>query len=365
MQVAGYFVDRAGVLGKLERTAGGGARIPCSMTEAKVMAYDAQVMKRQGYDVPPALLAKGSVRIYTPPEVIQAALPSLDAAPVTREHPGKMVDPTTYQKHVRGTVTKYAMDGAVARGEIVVNDAQLLGDIELGSKREVSLGYKSWTAFEPGVAPDGTAYDAVRTRIEYNHLAVVETARAGSQICLALDSADIPSQETEIMLKIKGVEYSADKAQAAVDSLEGEHAAMVAELAKLKGQLKEANDSLEVARAPETIAKAVEAKIAADKEAKDAADAAEAAAKVLKTKREAVAKAYPTISLEGKSADFIDGLHARLEADVAAETAGLAAVAGRGKAKEGTAQDSAQKPAKKLSAREKMIAENKKRSNGK
>ena len=77
-----YVVDRSGVLGKLQRTATGGYRVPATLARAGVMSYS----DGKG----------GTVRHYNPASVLEAALSDIVDAPVTFDHPAQMVTPQTY-----------------------------------------------------------------------------------------------------------------------------------------------------------------------------------------------------------------------------------------------------------------------------
>lgn len=336
-----YYVDRQGTLGKLERTPQGGYRVPATIARAGVMSYTADSLRKQGLSLPEGLT--GIVKIYMPAEVLQAAADSLRDAPVTNEHPPEMVNPSNFQRYAAGTVSASSVefDGKFLKGNVVVQDAKLLADIESGKRREVSAGYRAGTKFEPGITPEGEAYDAIRTVAEYNHAAIVTAGRAGDQVCLALDSTEIPGAK-QVTIKINGIEVAEGGVQAAVDTLEGHLAAKTAELEALKAKLAATESALVVADSDETF----EAKLAARK-------AAEAAAAARTEKLTKVKSAYPTIALDGKSDEYIDGLFAAISAD----PDGLDELTG--KTQTAPVKDAAQKPkVKKLTGRAKMLADN-------
>jgi hypothetical protein len=303
-----HFIDRAGSLGKLERTPQGGARAPANLARAGIMPYLAGELRRQGVALGPEWQDSDTLKIYLPPEVLQAAADTLGDAPVTNEHPPRFVTTATHKQYACGHVARETItfDGVHLKGQLVVQDAGLLTDIEVGTRRGVSLGYKAATVFDAGVTPDGEAYDAIRVRLEYNHAAVVKSPRGGETVCLALDSDLIPTEKDPIVtvkLKIKGAEHSVETAQTAVDSLEGSLAALTAEVDSLRTKLAEAEGALKVAQAPETIAKHVQ----------DATDA-KAAAEAKASKLEAVKKAYPTVDVANATDAFIDGMFATIKA---------------------------------------------------
>lgn len=171
-----YRVDYSGKLGKLQRTPQGGYRIPATIARVGVLEYG----DGKG----------GVVREYNPPEVLQAAMDSLADGPVTNEHPADEVTPSNYRNHSSGHVsgTPTFKDGML-HATLAIQDAALIADIEAGTRREVSAGYRAHVDHTPGTTPAGEPYDAIRTRIDFNHVAVVSEGRAGPNVRLVLDSA--------------------------------------------------------------------------------------------------------------------------------------------------------------------------------
>lgn len=314
-----YVVDR-GVLGKLQRTATGGYRIPATLARVGVMDYieDGKV-----------------VRHYNPPEVLQAALDSVVDVPVTNRHPKKMVDAASYRDVARGHVlgSPEFRDGHI-HATLAIQDAQLLADIEAGVCREVSMGYSVEFDNVPGETPDGEKYDVLRTKIDWNHIAVVPQGRAGKSVRCLLDSDQIPEEEV-IVFKIDGADVAQDQAQAAIDRLQGKADALQAQVADLQTKLDAALSEEAIDAA---VQKRVDAAEAAKAEAKRVADAAERKAKVL--------AARPELKLDDKSQDYIDGLFDALPSD----PDGLNQLRGKGPKK--PVIDAAPR----LSAREKMLA---------
>lgn len=315
----GHFVDRApNTLGKLERTPQGGYVAPATLATVGIMSYSARQLRAAGAPLGSEFQDSDMVRIYLPAEAIQSGLATMVGAPVTREHPDRFVSPDTYSKVACGTVLSAEFDGTALKGKLAVQDATLIRDIEMGARRGMSPGYMAVTDFSPGTTPDGQAYDAVRVSLTYNHAAVVKDPRGGVATCLALDSDEIPTEEDpNVKIKIKGVEHDASAAQPVIDSLEASAEALSADLAKTKAELATAVAALALATSPETIAKHV-------------TDAKEAD-KVAQAKAEKLAKvkaAYPTVSTDGKSDDFIDALFLSAQAAAAADPDGLRALRG-------------------------------------
>lgn len=292
-------IDRAGVLSNSRRTAAGGYLVDATLAKVGVMTYADEEGK--------------PVRHYNPPEVLQAALDGLATAPVTNRHPAQFVCTETYQKVAAGHVVgSPSFEDGHLKATLAINDAALIRDIELGVCREVSMGYMVDTAPAESV----NDYDVVRTKIVWNHIAVVPEGRAGKSVRLLLDSNEIPNQdEVKVTLKINGADVAEDKAQAAIDSLEGQLVAVSAERDALKAAKDAADAALAVAVSDEAIDAAVSARLARD---------AAAAAKAEKIAR--VSAGYPDVSLDGKSDDFVDALDIALAKVKAADPEGLSAI---------------------------------------
>jgi hypothetical protein len=199
-------------LGKAERTAWGGFRVPAAIARTGILEY---------YD------ADGKViREYNPPEVVQAILDSLRDAPVTREHPHEQLTPANVGQFKRGHVsgTPVFRDGRI-EADLVIDNADLIADIEAGKREEISLGYLATVDYTPGVSADGEKYDGIRTAIVPNHVAVVTQGRAGSGVRLRLDSdygivLDNDMDEiAKLKAKLDAAESRADAAEAAVKDL--------------------------------------------------------------------------------------------------------------------------------------------------
>lgn len=123
------------------------------------------------------------VRVYRPPEEVfaDASLQSFTHAPVTVNHPKESVSAANWKDLAVGEVSTAAKkDGEWVWLPLILKDASAIKDVE-GGKRELSAGYEcilDWTA---GATTDGQAFDAVQRDIKINHLAIVDSARAGSQ----------------------------------------------------------------------------------------------------------------------------------------------------------------------------------------
>lgn len=105
------------------------------------------------------------------------AIASFEGKPVTMEHPGEGVDPSTWRHVAVGTVTNVRRgDGEksdLLLADLVIHDQQAIDLINAGV-REVSCGYD----VEPvQLAPGRVAHHKIRG----NHVALVRRGRAGSR----------------------------------------------------------------------------------------------------------------------------------------------------------------------------------------
>lgn len=125
---------------------------------------------------------KAVVKVYRPGDQVfdRASLASFIGKPVTNDHPSVPVTASNWRDHARGTIMGAVRDGEYVAFDLLLTDAAAIAAVE-GGKRELSNGYATDLKFEPGTAPDGTAYDAVQTSISGNHIALVDRGRAGSE----------------------------------------------------------------------------------------------------------------------------------------------------------------------------------------
>ncbi|WP_080889248.1 DUF2213 domain-containing protein [Pseudomonas putida] len=120
------------------------------------------------------------VNVYKPAEELfnPESMATYVDKDVTNDHPEDLVDSTTFREVSVGHVRGVEQDGENLVVDMIIKDQSAIDDIESG-KAELSPGYTAEYAEEPGVAPDGKAYEYTQRTILNNHMAVVEAARAG------------------------------------------------------------------------------------------------------------------------------------------------------------------------------------------
>jgi hypothetical protein len=223
---------------------------------------------------------------YRPAEEVfhPDSLASLASVPVTLSHPrGHVVTPGTARAVTIGHVsdlapeTRVKLDGSSdewVRAALVIADGDVQAAIEAGKAGTVSCGYSCELEMTPGVAPDGTKYDAIQRNITYNHVAVLtdtEIPRAGGQAKIRLDSEGKPMK----LIVIDGVEleFGSDKHfahiaaahQKALDALQGKFDGLQAKHDALQAKLdaeKIRADSAVASMSQDKIDAAVDARMA-------------------------------------------------------------------------------------------------------
>lgn len=208
-----YRTDRAQLRTDLrppEKRPDGSTRYHGAVTKAGVFEYE---------------LEDGSKRFeYRPPEEVSRAdsLETLQLAPVVaREHTPK----GEARKRSVGTVgqdVSWVPDKGEVQASVVVRDDSVNSDIASGMQ-ELSCGYDVDLDETPGVTPDGKRYDAIqrgpmladgkRGPITYEHLAIVPSGRAGSEVRLRADSkTSRPSWRTDSARMISAAAPGGDAA---------------------------------------------------------------------------------------------------------------------------------------------------------
>lgn len=126
-----------------------------------------------------------TVTVYRPEGVVfhKDSLATFAGKPVTVGHPPEAVTADNWRTYAVGDIgEEIARDGEFIRVPMKLMDADAIRAVQAGT-REISMGYTTELAFVDGIAPDGTAYQAVQTGpIRINHLALVPKARGGEHL---------------------------------------------------------------------------------------------------------------------------------------------------------------------------------------
>lgn len=116
------------------------------------------------------------------------SLASYAGKPVIITHEAGSIDKDNVMKEIVGTILSEGFrDGSDVRCKVVIHN---IDKVKKTPYRELSLGYNLDLIEEPGEW-NGEPYDAIQTNIRINHLAIVESARAGEQAHLNLDGKKV------------------------------------------------------------------------------------------------------------------------------------------------------------------------------
>lgn len=153
--------------------------------------------------------ADGSVRkeLRHPDDVWEAeSIESMELIPVTNGHPTeKLVKSDNAKRLAIGyTGETIKKEGDYVLSKMVITDSAGVDAIMKNGRKELSLGYTVDLEEEEGYY-QGERYDARQRNIRYNHLAIVDKARAGKEARIALDADDAEEilQEVNSMAKRK------------------------------------------------------------------------------------------------------------------------------------------------------------------
>lgn len=136
----------------------------------------------------------GTIRkeLRHPDEVFKVdSLDSMKMIPVTNGHPQERLVTAENAKRlaIGYTGETITQDGEFVLSNLLITDLASIKDVTERNRRELSLGYTVDLIPEEG-SYDGQPYNFRQTNIKYNHLSIVDNARAGSEARIALDSFD-------------------------------------------------------------------------------------------------------------------------------------------------------------------------------
>lgn len=277
----------------------------------------------------------GSVirELRCPEEVFeQESMDSLKLQPLTNNHPTFAVTAANVKEVQVGNLgSTPAGDNVYLTVDMVIQEQDAINDV-LAGKRELSCGYSCDIDETPGVW-GGMNYDVVQRNIRYNHVAIVDIARAGDAARIRLDAAgnavinsdskdfkeDSMAEPIEVVAKIDASEVQglikaekdrADGLQTSLDALTAEKAKVEAERDTHKDRADKAEakvKELEKARADEAAKRDAEAKKAslvevAKKVGVEVADSMDNVA----LQKAVILKAFPKANLDGRDQVYID-----------------------------------------------------------
>lgn len=303
-------------------------------------------------------------REYRPPEEVFKAdsLATFELVPVTDEHPPEFLTAANTANYAKGAVAGPRADGSKVLATFLVTDSALIEKMKSG-QQQVSCGYVCDLEDASGITPDGEKYDAVQRNIRGNHVAIVPIGRAGPEVRVRMDAAELEDERSDsrganvstdrgidpptnpapsatrstAMSKIRldGVDFD-PSTEAFAQALEKRDAKIAADVAALKAQVTESTEKADKAEAradaaAEALAKAqaeikeLPAKLRADMAARAELDAKARAVLGKDAKLDALspadvrrlvlAKLTPDVKIDGKSEAYVE---ARFDAAIEA-----------------------------------------------
>ena len=130
----------------------------------------------------------------------EAAARSFIGKPVTDDHPSSPVTAGNWRDVARGMVMGAMRDGDYLAFDLLLTDAAAIAKVTDG-KRELSNGYSAKIEFGDFTAADGTKCAARQTSIAGNHVALVDSGRAGPE-CRIADAAICDAATAEIASRL-------------------------------------------------------------------------------------------------------------------------------------------------------------------
>lgn len=190
--------------------------------------------------------ADGTIRkeLRHPDDVLQNdSLDSMKMIPMVNGHPAERLVNSENAKRLSIGYTGETVDkeDPFIVANLVVTDANAIKEILSKEKVQLSLGYTVDLEPEQGFY-FGEPYDFRQRNIKYNHLALVDTARAGPEARIALDGEDAEEYQKEGAIMAKTKKIKIDGEEYMVDNEVGEK---VESMIEQKERLLKEKDALE------------------------------------------------------------------------------------------------------------------------
>lgn len=125
-------------------------------------------------------------QLYRDPDELEKAAPTFNGKPLLIVHRPQSADDHSREVTV-GSVNNTKWMAPYLKAELDIWDGEAIAGITSGDQRELSCGYRYTFDPTPGEV-SGVKYDGRMTNIQGNHVALVETGRAGSDVVVG-DSA--------------------------------------------------------------------------------------------------------------------------------------------------------------------------------
>ena len=131
-------------------------------------------------------------QLRDPKEVFnQDSLDTLKSVPVTLRHPPKLITVDDVNEYIKGySSDSIEKEGNKLKTTLTITSKDAIKSVEDGETVELSCGYECELEESNGVF-NGEEYDAIQRNIKYNHIALVERGRAGSDVRVLMDSDNL------------------------------------------------------------------------------------------------------------------------------------------------------------------------------
>lgn len=227
------------------------------------------VLTEEGYIRATAIVTRTGIFLYNNPDGTlrrelrhpsdvwdEDSISSMSLIPVTNNHPdNKLVNSKNFKELAIGfTGETIKKDGDFILATLVITDHDGVDYVKNQGRKQLSLGYTVDLHQDDGIYK-GERYDYRQKNIRYNHLAIVEKARAGADARIALDSMDtveillkkedqmakrkIKIDQDEMMVEPEIGDYI-DRLQMDVKNLQDERNRVEMELSRMREELEKA-----------------------------------------------------------------------------------------------------------------------------
>ncbi|QXZ19083.1 DUF2213 domain-containing protein [Lelliottia amnigena] len=124
-------------------------------------------------------------RLWRHPDELKKAVATFNNIPLLSIHTPDFPGDPPHESRVGVTHSNAAFDGTYLTNGLSVWDNSAIAGIETEEQEELSSSYQYVADMTPGTTPNGEVYDGIMREIIGNHVALVETGRAGSDVLVA------------------------------------------------------------------------------------------------------------------------------------------------------------------------------------
>lgn len=143
-------------------------------------------------------------KLWRDPAELEKGAPTFRNLPLLKKHIQVSADSPSKDDVVGSIGSDVAFNNPYLCASLCVWDSEAIAGVESSQLQELSSAYRYDADMTPGTTPNGEAYDGRMTNIVGNHLALVETGRAGPDVVVA-DSNPFTTKakETPVMKPTK------------------------------------------------------------------------------------------------------------------------------------------------------------------